>query len=63
MPYDDILEFVCPDGGCEYCQYLLDPCTCGPENSTYYLDVYETIWERQRCENENRPYYGMPLER
>ena len=21
---------------------------CSPENSFYYLDVYETIWERQR---------------
>ena len=21
---------------------------CSPENSSYYLDVYETIWERQR---------------
>jgi hypothetical protein len=26
---------------------------CSPESSSYYLDVYETIWERQRRDPES----------
>ena len=48
-------ESAACSGDCLNCtDFLLRRCdTCSPENSFYYLDVYESMWERQRGDREN----------
>lgn len=58
MQNDNETEAPCPGGDCCECPYFLRFEICSPENSTYFLDIYETIWERQRCDAEIRPYGG-----
>jgi len=42
------------DGDCLGCQYLYHYNICSPENSTYFLDVYEEIAARGWRDSEGR---------
>jgi hypothetical protein len=55
MQVTAILKYAACNGDCLNCLAFLLRCydTCSPENSFYYLDVYESMWGWQLRDREN----------